>query len=475
MITFKNKKRLIIKKKRKMKRIFLPIILIVVFFIIFIQLASVASAGTQHGVNGQVLNASDGEDANGAFVTFTISSIGCFLNDTVGVNGNSKVANWYAVDVGNCQQQWQAGNYVSISIVKDTEHTADAHVTLSDQGNDQAPTVNLSSASFCGDGNCTDYASGGNETCLNCPLDCAKKCVVNGICEICSLANSSYCSIDPLNQTLHGACEDYITCPLDCVCNPPDGKCDTKKGENSTNCPWDCSCGNAICEWWIPFNETSESCPLDCTCGNGVCDINETCETCSLDCTNCLCGNQICEPDSGENQFTCPIDCAAPCNGDGVCDMGETYATCPSDCPEFCGNMICDSDKGESDANCPGDCPPTVCGDGICEAQNGETWQNCPVDCYVGKCGDKQCLLAESAKNCCTDCGCQKGRKLLIVYLTNFKCSRNKCQEQINWLLLVIAAAVIALIIFAMILIKRSKKVHKIVEKKKKEELSKYY
>lgn len=434
----------------------------VLLFSLFILQTSLA--GTQHGVNGLVNNATDGTNANGADVTFTISRINCVLNDTVGVTGNSKTANWYAIDMGNCQGQWLEGDNVSIYIFKDEKHTAETSVELSEAGNDQAPTVNLSSAQFCGDGNCTSFADGGNETCLSCPLDCKTKCVVNGICEICDPHNTtSFCSLDKQNQSKHGACENLTNCPSDCICNPPDGKCD-KPYENYTNCPWDCHCGNFVCEWWDPFNETAETCPEDCTCGNLVCDNNETCETCPIDCQNCLCGNGICEPEANETQLTCPIDCATACNNDGVCDFGEFYATCP-DCPLYCGNMICDTDKGENDGTCPSDCPPTVCGDQVCETQNGETWENCPIDCYVGKCGDKQCLLAENQKNCCTDCGCPKGIGFWKIYIKENVCDKNNCREKWNWYWALVLVAIIVVIV---VIVKKTRKKKPGKEKKEK-------
>lgn len=435
----------------------LVILVAVLLFSLFILQTSLA--GTQHGVNGQVYNATDKTDANGANVTFEVfNQTGynyCTLNDIVGINGNSKKANWYAIDIGNCQRQWVENDMVYIYIVKDDKHKANTSVELTEKGNDQAPSVNLSSAQFCGDKNCTSFSQGGNETCLSCPIDCKTKCVVNGICEICDPHNeTSFCSLNLENQTEHGACENYTNCPNDCICNPPNGICEKQLGENATNCPWDCHCGNFVCEWWDPFNETAENCPADCTCGNGICDNNETCETCPIDCPNCLCGNGICEPEANETQLTCPTDCTVQCNNNGVCDFGETYATCP-DCPLYCGNMICDTDKGENDGTCPSDCPPTVCGDGICETQNGETWENCPVDCYVGKCGDKQCLLAENQKNCCTDCGCPKGIGFWKIYIKENVCDKNNCHERWNWYWALVLVAIIVAII---IIVKKARK-----------------
>ncbi|MEM4152783.1 MAG: hypothetical protein QXK80_01545 [Candidatus Pacearchaeota archaeon] len=393
-------------------------ILILALLMIFV------SAGTQHGVNGMVNNASDGTDANGATVTFNVTRNGvsyCVLTDIVGVTGNSKQANWYAQDIGNCQQQWQENDTVYIYIFKDENHTANTSVKLSKSGNDQAPTVNLSSPFYCG-----DYICNGNETCLTCPQDCPTICNNNSICEPCP----SFCWPHPTNLT--GCCENVTNC-IDCaICNM-NGTCDIAIGENCTNCPSDCHCPDGLCQ--AAFNETNITCPQDCKCGNGVCDViiglcfnfTETSLNCPIDCPGCLCGDGVCQAECNENVVTCCQDCCANCNYDNVCDMGETYANCP-DCVIYCGNLVCETDKNETAENCPTDC--ATCGNGICEPDKGETWQNCPADCYAAKCGDNRCELAENKNNCCKDCGCDKlGFNLGPLFLGKvYKCERNICK-----------------------------------------------
>ena len=58
-----------------------------------------------------------------------------------------------------------------------------------------------------------------------------------------------------------------------------------------------------------------------------MCDETETALTCPDDCGSC--GNNVCEPELGEDSITCPDDCGC---GDGVCDDTETPLTCPDDC-----------------------------------------------------------------------------------------------------------------------------------------------
>lgn len=464
-----------------MRREFFALVLLLIISVVAISFITYVSAGTQHGVNGMVNNASDGTDANGATVTFTVKNATnhtyCTLYDEVGINGNSKKANWYSQDIGNCPIQWKENDTVYIYIFKDENHTANTSVVLSRIGNDQAPTVTLSSPSYCGDMNCT-----GNETCLNCPQDCVPICNNNTICEPIP---------DLTNDSTRRRCENVTNC-IDCRCNPPNGICEAQYDENCTSCPFDCHCPDGKCQ--PEYNETNLSCSQDCRCGNGVCDIiiglcfnfTETTINCPIDCPGCFCGDDICQPQCNENVVSCCQDCCMDCDYDGVCDLGETFANCP-DCMIFCGNLICEPEKNETAENCPTDC--AACGNGICEPEKGETWQNCP-DCYAAKCGDKICELAENKKNCCKDCGCdKKGFSLGLIFFGKVEvCARNRCAAScclfgfcwgvyigkgfgICWYYLVILA-VILILYFKFIKKKTEKKkvqkVHEKIEKHKK-------
>ncbi|UZE94200.1 MAG: hypothetical protein IB618_01335 [Candidatus Pacearchaeota archaeon] len=390
------------------------------FFIALIVIISIplVIAGTQHGVNGFVKDSPNGVSPNGLDVVFDVSdgiNIYCTLHDIVGKNGNSGLDNWYAVDIGNCAQQWGKDDIVYIFIGNST-HNVSTQVTLSEFGNDQAPDTQLGDPSFCGDGNCNN-ATG--ETCANCPQDCIPQCNNNSICE-------------PIpNSTFPYMCENSTNC-IDCqLCNM-NLVCEPSLGENCSNCPIDCHCPDGLCQ--SEYNETNITCFEDCPCGNGICDTiigpcgsyNETSTICLIDCPGCICGNYICEPDCGENHVNCPSDCNGTCNYNGICEFGEFYAVCP-DCPLYCGNMVCDIELGETPENCPSDCGDVVCGDGFCDTAAGENWENCPTDCYglVAKCGDGTCELAETSENCCVDCGC-----LPTGLCTTFKCERNRCIPQ---------------------------------------------
>jgi len=46
------------------------------------------------------------------------------------------------------------------------------------------------------------------------------------------------------------------------------------------------------------------------------------------------CGDAICDPADGEDEWSCPDDCGTPTYcGDGTCDADEDYTSCPDDCP----------------------------------------------------------------------------------------------------------------------------------------------
>ncbi|MDP2907735.1 MAG: hypothetical protein Q8O03_07375 [Nanoarchaeota archaeon] len=94
------------------------------------------------------------------------------------------------------------------------------------------------------------------------------------------------------------------------------------------------------------------------------------------------CGNRVCE--AGEAEY-CP-----PCSGSGgtACIMACRAGTCPDDCTEekpVCGNGICEIDSGENSRTCPDDCAreKPVCGNGICES--GES-SYCTKDCDAAEC-----------------------------------------------------------------------------------------
>ncbi|MCX6742548.1 MAG: hypothetical protein NTX24_05275 [Candidatus Pacearchaeota archaeon] len=128
-----------------MKKTLIFIFLVLTFLI---SASIIINARTPHGVIGYVQNASDGTDANGADVNFSIFRGGnniCNLTDTIGISGNSGQPNWYAQDIGNCGTEWQAGDVVYVNIVKDIYHNASTSVNLTENGSDQAPDTILSS------------------------------------------------------------------------------------------------------------------------------------------------------------------------------------------------------------------------------------------------------------------------------------------------------------------------------------------
>ena len=419
-----------------MKRLFILLLVILIM--------PLALAGTQHGVNGYIEDSPKNVSPNGLTTYFTIvNGTGynyCNLTDTVGTTGNSGLDNWYAIDIGNCNQQWQEHDTVYIFIGNST-HNASTQVELHAYGNDQAPdTVLGDPPGYCGDGYCYNLT----ENCSSCPQDCAPVCNNNSVCE----PNAPYC-------------ENASFC-VDCQNCNSNGVCETNLSENCSNCPTDCHCPDGLCQ--AEYNETNLTCPTDCPCGNGICDTitgpcgsyNETAVICPIDCPGCECGNFICEPDCNETHVNCPSDCNGTCNYNDICEFGEFYVNCP-DCQIYCGNMVCDIDKGETEETCPSDCGSVICGDGICNSTI-ETWENCPDDCYhlFAKCGDGKCELAETSENCCVDCGCP------VKGCTISKCEKNRCLPQCclfgycctificwYWYVLMIIAFIILIILLA--------------------------
>ena len=145
---------------------------------------------------------------------------------------------------------------------------------------------------FCGDNKCT-----GQETVVNCPLDCTAGAICgDGICD---------------------AGEDCETCETDCgqcpapVCNN-DGVCNA--GEDCASCPGDCNgvtsgkpsgrycCGDDTCDAGLcgPFCGS----PMQAVCGNGQIETGEQCDDGNLangDGCDALC--QIEPATVPENQF----------------------------------------------------------------------------------------------------------------------------------------------------------------------------
>lgn len=165
--------------------------------------------------------------------------------------------------------------------------------------------------------------------------------------------------------------ETCSNCPYDCAPCPVCGNTSCELGENCSSCPDDCDpcpCGNGVCG----EEETCETCAADCgpcqpscnppqacqpVCGNFVCEIGETCQSCNKDCGACPS-----EPP--------PIGCIL----DDHCSVFEDCTTCADDCCPLFG--------GVSYEPCDG---PHNCAQGFrCEAANGgpfwDQWGRCVED-----------------------------------------------------------------------------------------------
>lgn len=96
-------------------------------------------------------------------------------------------------------------------------------------------------------------------------------------------------------------------------------------------------CGNSICE--IDSGETLLNCNIDCVsnynlCGNGVCDVNSYFD---------------CDPFTGESPYTCVQDCGyGNCNNNNICEQGEYISLC-NDC--IMGNITYEFEPEINDIN----------------------------------------------------------------------------------------------------------------------------
>ncbi len=238
---------------------------------------------------------------------------------------------------------------------------------------------------YCGDAVCD-----GDESCMNCVVDCG---------ECPTVCGDNFCA-----ET-----ESCETCPGDCgACPPPCGDGDCADDEDCHICPLDCGlcpqdCGDGACGQ----GEDCLSCPGDCgpcplECGDGICSEDETCASCPLDCG--ACEGDCCLPDGTPGCADAAItDCV--CEADAFCCLVEWDDLCVAEVEDLgcgdCGGAVdCGDDlcaETESCETCPADCGPcpTDCGNGVCD--DGEDCLGCSKDC--GECsGD--CCAANDTPGC---------------------------------------------------------------------------
>ena len=193
------------------------------------------------------------------------------------------------------------------------------------------------------------------------PVNVLVRCNGNNICEMNKGEYYKNCPEDCKSGSKDGYCDKVYDgkCDPDCkreedpdcikaVCG--DGECEKGKGENYQNCPQDCPmpavCGDKICE----ENESYHSCPEDCKSGSedGYCDALKD-GVCDPDCRkgidpDCIetFGNDICEPEFGENHLTCPKDCPSG-SRDNLCDKirdGKCDPDCKREEDPDCGGLF---------------------------------------------------------------------------------------------------------------------------------------
>jgi hypothetical protein len=246
----------------------------------------------------------------------------------------------------------------------------------------------------------------------------------DGSCEaICDSDCESL--LDCLEHTWEEVCQGHWACTdgwCTETCDPvgcSDGSCDSEAGETIASCPDDCL---TVCS--EPSDCIEEAWELPCQ-GRFEC----VAEACVGICDYATCGDEACDPDNGESQASCLVDCFDECETDRDCLSLEWTEVCVGhfncfngNCDEICEDFLCGDgdckpDEGENGFNCPDDCGAGGCilpadcfayawGD-ACEGHwdcnaNGACLEVCESD----TCGDATCdvLDGESPKNCLTDC-----------------------------------------------------------------------
>jgi uncharacterized protein (TIGR03382 family) len=173
-------------------------------------------------------------------------------------------------------------------------------------------------------------------------------------------------------------------------------------------------------------------------------------ETCNDDCTLAVCGDEVTNPEAGEdcdeggNTATCDGDCTFPECGDGYpnpaaseqCDDAGDSATCDANCtPARCGDLYVNEAAGESceDGNtavgdgCDDACVTEECGNGRtqvgedCDGGGVDT-ETCNVDCTFASCGDGYTNEAVGEE-------CDSGGESVIC---NANCTLSECGDGIR-------------------------------------------
>ncbi|MDH3328887.1 MAG: S8 family serine peptidase [Desulfobulbaceae bacterium] len=180
-------------------------------------------------------------------------------------------------------------------------------------------------------------------------------------------------------------CDDSDSCTTD-TCSA--GVCDNQPIE----CPQGEICVAGFCS------------PLPPVCGNGFCEEGEKCDVCPADCISgggvAVCGNGVCEPESGENCLECPQDCSGK-------QIGTTKRQYCCGDGEGVNPVVCDDPRCTQEGWLCSDTQTGTycCGDGVCEG--AEDYVNCAVDNCIASpfCGDGNCDPGEDQCSCSGDCG----------------------------------------------------------------------
>jgi len=241
---------------------------------------------------------------------------------------------------------------------------------------------------------CEGQCCGANDVCLAdgcCTPDCkAKKCGDDGCggscgkCEDgrhCSITGQCVCDFVNCKGT---CCEDGDKCYLGKCCTPDCenkdcgddgcggdcGKCDDFYECKTNKCVWKVFCGNEKCE--PGSGEDCNTCAKDCACGdNGVCMADGSC--CERQCEGKDCGDDGCGGTCGDCQYNASCDE----NGLCACDFEACKALCCKEgdvcysdqcCTPTCSGRECGDD------NCGGDCGACenglICDSHRCQCDN---------------------------------------------------------------------------------------------------------
>jgi hypothetical protein len=132
--------------------------------------------------------------------------------------------------------------------------------------------------------------------------------------------NGTTCTVETCSCTYCG--DGLVNGSEGCESGFAGGDCPA--GQPCTDCKCQSNCGNGSVD-------PGEHCDPGST-ASAVCDVGYSCSP-GCSCEQATCGDYVCDRNAGENEQSCPGDCAAVqcCIDTGGCPSEEPYS-CPGDC-----------------------------------------------------------------------------------------------------------------------------------------------